>query len=70
MKCIRIQRLASKLEISRATIYRWLRDDSSFPRSFNIGAGSAVAWDEAEIDSWLCSHKEAGCSTSTKRGAK
>jgi len=56
MKVIRISQVAQKTGLSRASIYRRLRDGSNFPHPFSLGQNSR-GFDEAEIDQWLESLK-------------
>ena len=56
MKAIRISRVSEKTGLSRASIYRRLKQDPQFPRSFCLG-GNCTAWDEAEVDKWLEARK-------------
>ncbi len=45
------------LPVSRATLWRWIRD-GKFPQPFKLGENCTV-WDASEVDAWLVSRKEA-----------
>lgn len=50
---IRAANLAKRLEISKATLYRWVKDPKlGFPRQINIGPRVA-AWRIADIEEFL-----------------
>jgi hypothetical protein len=57
-RLIRISELASTpskqglLPVSPATIWRWTKEDSNFPKPIKIGKG-VTAWYTADIESWL-----------------
>lgn len=55
---LRRRDLEARLKLSRSTIYDKInpnsqRYDSSFPKPFRLGNGSAVGWVESEVDEWL-----------------
>ena len=61
---LRRRDLEARLKLSRSTIYDKInpgspRYDSSFPRPFQLGNGSAVGWVESEVEDWLRSRIEA-----------
>jgi prophage regulatory protein len=51
-RAIRLPQVCELTGASRPTIWRWVRDDTSFPKPFSLSAG-ITAWDEAEIVAWL-----------------
>jgi prophage regulatory protein len=51
-RAIRLPRVCDLTGASRPTIWRWVRDDASFPKPFSLSAG-ITAWDEAEVIAWL-----------------
>lgn len=65
MNVLRIAQLVQKAGLSRQTIYRRLNNDPHFPKHFSIGSNS-VAWDEAEVDRWLESRKQASRGTQSR----
>ena len=48
---IRIRRVIERTGLSRATIYRKVRNDT-FPKPRQLGA-NCVGWYESEVDSWI-----------------
>lgn len=52
---IRISTCAKMLGLSRATIWRRLRDDETFPRLVKLGNSekSAVGFFQNEVESWI-----------------
>tara|TARA_R110001592_G_scaffold200097_1_gene448892 strand:+ start:360 stop:575 length:216 start_codon:yes stop_codon:yes gene_type:complete len=50
-RLIRLKEVQNRVGLGRSTIYRWM-DEGKFPRSHSLG-GYAVAWLEADIDSWI-----------------
>ena len=55
-RAIRLPRVCDLTGASRPTIWRWVRDDASFPKPFSLSAG-ITAWDEAEVIAWLQAKK-------------
>ena len=49
---LRPDKAAAYLGISKNTIYRWLRENPSFPRLIKIGQRSS-GWRVADLDAWL-----------------
>lgn len=49
---LRFPHLAATLGISRATIYRLLKSDPTFPRPVTLSA-RAVGFFKVEVESWL-----------------
>ncbi|WP_058034286.1 helix-turn-helix transcriptional regulator [Burkholderia pseudomallei] len=52
IQILRVRAVEKRLGVSRPTIYRWLDNDPTFPRSVKIGSHS-VGWVESEINAWL-----------------
>ena len=52
MKFLRIQDVMSLTGLGRSTIYKFMADDTDFPKSVPLG-GRAVAWVESEIEEWM-----------------
>lgn len=52
IQILRVPAVLKRIGIGRATLYRWLKEDPTFPRPVKIGSHS-VGWIEAEINSWL-----------------
>lgn len=50
-KILRIQHLANKLGLSRATIYRMIKANK-LPKGFKI-YGTAVGWRDSDINTWI-----------------
>ena len=50
-RLIRIKEVQYRTGLGRSTIYRWMAQ-GKFPKSIRLG-GQAVAWVEAELESWL-----------------
>jgi prophage regulatory protein len=53
---IRIPRVRELTSASRATIWRWLKSDPTFPRPFHLSKG-ITCWDEGEILDWIAAKK-------------
>jgi prophage regulatory protein len=51
-KAIRLPRVCELTGASRATIWRWVQNDPTFPRRFRLSAG-IVCWSEDEILNWI-----------------
>lgn len=43
--------VASRYGVHRSTLYRWLRDDPTFPRPVML-SGGCVRWRIAELEAW------------------
>jgi len=56
IRAVRLPRVCDLTGASRPTIWRWVRDDASFPKPFSLSAG-VTAWDEAEVLAWLQAKK-------------
>lgn len=52
IKLLRVKEVLSRIGISRATLYRWLEQDQSFPRPVSLGANS-ICFVEDEINNWI-----------------
>ncbi len=52
MRFLRIQDVMSLTGLGRSTIYKFMADETDFPKSVPIG-GRAVAWVESEIEEWM-----------------
>jgi len=57
MQVLTSKEVTKKLNISRATLYVWVRNEG-FPKPFHIGGGRKTYWDEADVNKWLTSKKE------------
>jgi prophage regulatory protein len=53
MKILRMTAVKKKLSVSKATIYRWIKN-GEFPTPLHLGPRT-VGWSEASIDEWLAS---------------
>ena len=51
MRLIKIKEVIKMTSLSRATIYKYMADDS-FPKPVSLGA-KAVAWVEDEVENWI-----------------
>ncbi|WP_284322932.1 helix-turn-helix transcriptional regulator [Dyella acidisoli] len=52
---LRLPAVLARVGISRATLYRWMRQDQ-FPRPRSLTPnGSTVAWLAAEVEAWITS---------------
>lgn len=49
--------LAAKLSVGRSTVWRFVKEDPSFPRPVHLTARS-VRWDDTDVDKWIASIKE------------
>lgn len=56
IRAIRLTRVCDLTGASRPTIWRWVRDDATFPKPFSLSVG-ITAWDEAEVIAWLQAKK-------------
>ncbi len=52
MRFLRIQDVMSLTGLGRSTIYKFMADETDFPKSVPLG-GRAVAWVESEIEEWM-----------------
>jgi predicted DNA-binding transcriptional regulator AlpA len=53
---IRVKRLAPELAVSVPTVWRWLKEDPTFPKPVKLSA-RVTAWDISEVSAWLDSRK-------------
>ena len=51
MRVVRAKELAGSLGVDRSTLWRWAKV-SDFPKAYKLGPNT-VAWDEAEVKTWL-----------------
>lgn len=49
---IRANELVKRLGISRTTLWRLTRNDTTFPQPMSI-SNRTVGWIEAEVDAWI-----------------
>lgn len=66
MKMLRINQLCKTICVSRATFYRILRNDKTFPKPHQISL-NIRAFSESEINQWLES-KQSNTGESTNHG--
>lgn len=52
MKFLRLKEVMSLTGLGRSTIYKFMADETDFPKSVPLG-GRAVAWVESEIEEWM-----------------
>ncbi|EGR0938025.1 AlpA family transcriptional regulator [Vibrio cholerae] len=52
MRFLRLKEVMSLTGLGRSTIYKFMADDTDFPKSVPLG-GRAVAWVESEIEEWM-----------------
>ncbi|AFT78505.1 phage transcriptional regulator AlpA [Alteromonas macleodii str. 'Black Sea 11'] len=57
MRLIKIKEVIKMTSLSRATIYKYMADDS-FPKPVSLGT-KAVAWVEDEVENWIVEKIEA-----------
>lgn len=53
---IRVTELATMLSVSRSTIWRWVKDNSTFPNPIKV-SDKVTAWRRDEIQDWLQSRE-------------
>ncbi len=56
-RLLTVREVAERTRLSRATIYKMVRD-GDFPRQVQIGANK-VAWLRSEVDDWIQSRADA-----------
>jgi prophage regulatory protein len=49
---IRVTELATMLSVSRSTIWRWVKGNSTFPNPIKV-SDKVTAWRRNEIQDWL-----------------
>ncbi len=52
MRFLRLKEVMSLIGLGRSTIYKFMADETDFPKSVPLG-GRAVAWVESEIEEWM-----------------
>ncbi|EGQ7852382.1 AlpA family transcriptional regulator [Vibrio aestuarianus subsp. cardii] len=52
MRFLRLNDVMSLTGLGRSTIYKFMADETDFPKSVPLG-GRAVAWVESEIEEWM-----------------
>jgi prophage regulatory protein len=57
-RAIRLPEVCRLTGVSRATIWRLIKSDPSFPRPFPLSAG-VTCWAEDEVFSWIAAKKNA-----------
>lgn len=55
---IRAKMLAPQLAVSEPTLWRWLKEDPTFPRPVKL-APRVTVWRISEIEAWAASKKSA-----------
>ncbi|MCE9679197.1 AlpA family transcriptional regulator [Shewanella sp. AS1] len=56
MKLIKLKEVMEMTSLSKATIYRMIKQEA-FPEKLSIG-GRAVAWVESEVQNWILTRIE------------
>lgn len=56
-RIVRMEELLRRLQVSRATIYRWL-DEQRFPRPIRLGERT-IGWKESSLAEWLAAREAA-----------
>jgi prophage regulatory protein len=56
-RIVRMDELLRRLQISRATVYRWL-DEGRFPRPVRLGERT-IGWRESSLSGWLAEREAA-----------
>ncbi len=52
MRFLRLKEVMSLTGLGRSTIYKFMADETDFPKSVPLG-GRVVAWVESEIEEWM-----------------
>ncbi|MBY7785636.1 AlpA family transcriptional regulator [Vibrio fluvialis] len=52
MRFLRLKDVMSLTGLGRSTIYKFMADETDFPKSVPLG-GRAVTWVESEIEEWM-----------------
>jgi predicted DNA-binding transcriptional regulator AlpA len=55
-RAISVARVCELTGASRATVWRWAKDDHTFPKPFRLSAG-ITRWDEGEVLHWINAKK-------------
>jgi prophage regulatory protein len=58
MKLLRPKEVAERIGASRQSVWRWSKEDPTFPRPVRMGK-NATAFIQEEIDEWIISKQEA-----------
>ena len=56
---IRVNRLAPELAVSVPTIWRWSKEDATFPKPVKLSA-RVTAWRISDVEAWCQSKAEKG----------
>lgn len=56
-RVLRINGVCELISCSPATIWRWVKNDPDFPKSFKLSP-SLTVWDEAELLGWIDQKKK------------
>ena len=51
-RAVSVARVSELTGASRATVWRWAKDDPTFPKPFRLSAG-ITRWDEGEVLHWI-----------------
>jgi prophage regulatory protein len=51
-RAIRLPGVCDHTGASPATVWRWTKDDPTFPKPFRLSKG-VTCWDEGEISAWI-----------------
>jgi prophage regulatory protein len=51
-RALRLPQVSELTSASRATVWRWAKNDPTFPKPFRLSAG-VTCWDEGEILEWI-----------------
>ena len=57
-RAVKLPTVCNLLDASKSTVWRWVREDPTFPKPFHLSA-QFVVWDENEVLSWLAAKKNA-----------
>jgi prophage regulatory protein len=52
IRAVRLPTVCNVLGASKSSVWRWVREDPSFPKPFKLGPQLTV-WDETEVLHWL-----------------
>lgn len=55
---IRVAKLAPELAVSVPTVWRWLKEDPTFPKPVKLSA-RVTAWRISDVESWIQSKEGA-----------
>lgn len=47
-----VHEVCAKLKVQKTTVYKWLKEDPSFPRQITLGP-RVVRWQEEALDTWV-----------------